>query len=201
LLKHIKSLIEYELVSLTSKRVIVESCHEVGEFLSPIFSVPVKEDQVTLSLYLKSFTQHVVYAHFKMDSIDFVMHLVTKDCWMPSIDLKDAYYCVEVDEKFQKYLKFWYDGKLFQYRAYPNGQSSCPQKFTKLLKPFLCDVRKRDFTICAFLDDQLLLSASYEYCCLTVLTLCKHLIVWVLWFIQQSLLLFLKEKLFSLAST
>ena len=48
-----------------------------------------------------------------MDSIDTAMHLITKDCWKESIDLKDAYYSVKVDESFQKYLKFWYDGKLW----------------------------------------------------------------------------------------
>jgi len=163
-----RTLMEYELASLISKRVIVESCHEVGEFLSPIFSVPKKDNQVRLILNLKSFNQHVVYTHFKMDSIDTVMHLLTKDCWMASIDLKDAYYSVKVDESFQKYLKFCYDGKLFQYRAYPNGLSSCPRKFTKLLKPILCDLRKRGFIICAYLDDLLLLSTSYEHCCLSV---------------------------------
>ena len=159
-----RTLMEYELASLISKRVIVESCHEVGEFLSPILSVPKKDNQVRLILNLKSFNQHVVYTHFKMDSIDTVMHLITKDCWMASIDLKDAYYSVKVDESFQKYLKFCYYGKLFQYRAYPNGLSSCPRKFTKLLKPILCDLK----IICAYLDDLLLLSTSYEHCCLSV---------------------------------
>jgi len=139
---------EYELASLLSKRVIVESCHEVGKFLSPIFSVPKKDNKVRLILNLKSVNQHVVYTHFKMYSIDTVMHLITKDCWMASIDMKDAFYSVKVDERFQKYLKFWYGGKVFHDRAYPNGLSSCPQKFTKLLKPILCDVRKRFHNMC-----------------------------------------------------
>ena len=110
-----------------------------------------------------------------MDSIDTVMHLITKDCLMASIDLKDAYYSVKVDERFQKYLKFWYDGKLFQFKAYPNGLSSYLKTFTKLLKPILCDLRKRGLIICAYLDDLLLLSTSYEHCCLSVFEAIKAL--------------------------
>ena len=127
-----------------------------------------------------------------MDSIDTVMHFITKDCWMASIDLKDTYYGNKVDGSCQKYLKCWYDGKHFQYRAYPTGLSSCPQKFTKLLKPLLCELRTRGVVISAYLDDLLLLSSVFERI---------QLIVRVLWFIQQSLPLFLKEKLFSLVST
>ena len=59
-----------------------------------------------------------------MDSIDTVTHLITKDCWTASIDLKDAYYSVKVDERFQKCLKFWYGGKLIQCKAYPMGYHS-----------------------------------------------------------------------------
>ena len=121
---------------------------------------------------------------------------------MASIDLKDAYYSVKVDERIQKYLKFCYDGKLFQYRAYPNGLSSCPRKFTKLLKPILWDLRKRGFILCAYLDELLLLSTSYEHCCLSVFETIKAFdSLGFLWFIQQSLPLFPKENLFSLVST
>ena len=127
-----------------------------------------KDNQVRLILNLKSFNEHVVYAHLKMDSIDTVTGFVTKDCWIASIELKDAYYSVMVDERSQKYLKFWYDCKLFQYRAYPNGLSSCPRKFTKHLKHILCDLRKRGFLICAYLEDLLLLSTSYEHCWISV---------------------------------
>ena len=108
-----------------------------------------------------------------MDSIETAMNLVTKGCWMASIDLKDAYYTVKIDKNFQKYLKFWYNNKLYKYRAYANGLSSCPRKFTKLLKPILCDLRQRGYTICAYLDDLLLISTSYTHCCMSVIETIK----------------------------
>ena len=80
-----------ENAGLVDKKVIIETNHEVGEFISPIFSVPKKDNTVCLLLYLTLLNEHVICTHFKMDSIDTAMKLVTKDCWMASIDLKDAY--------------------------------------------------------------------------------------------------------------
>ena len=78
-----------------------------------------------------------------MDSIHTALELLTEDCWMASIDLKDAYYGVKVHDEFQKYLKFCYKDRLYKYIAYPNGLCHCPRKFTKLLKPLLCSLRKK----------------------------------------------------------
>ena len=53
---------------------------------------------------------------------------------MASIDLKNAYYSVKIDESFQKYLKFIWHQKLYEFVCFPNGLSPCPRKFTKLTK-------------------------------------------------------------------
>lgn len=81
-----------ELNSLLDKHVIVPCDHEPGEFISPIFSVPKKDNRIRLILNLKNLNQYVQYHHFKMDSIHTALQLVTQDCWMASIDLEDAYY-------------------------------------------------------------------------------------------------------------
>ena len=62
-----------EIASLVDKKVIIETNHEVGEFISPLFSVPKKDNQVRLTLNLKLLNEHVIYTHFKMDSIDTTM--------------------------------------------------------------------------------------------------------------------------------
>ena len=73
---------------------------------------------------LKNLNQHIPYVHFKMDSIFSALELITQDCWMGSLDLKDAYYSVKIHPDFQKYLRFCYNNKIYQYTAYPNGLSS-----------------------------------------------------------------------------
>eukprot|EP00794_Sanderia_malayensis_P016482 gene16482-18121_t len=91
-----------ELSDLIDKKVIVLCDHEPGEFISPIFSVPKKDNKIRLILNLKSMNQYVQYHHFKMDSIHTALELITEDCWMASIDLKDAYYSVKVLQFTQK---------------------------------------------------------------------------------------------------
>ena len=56
---------------------------------------------VSSCVNLKKFNQFVLNAHFKMDNIHTVLKLVRKDCWMASIDLKDAYYNVKIDQNFK----------------------------------------------------------------------------------------------------
>ena len=65
-----------------------------------------------------------------MDSINAILNLITKDCFIASIDLKDAYYNVKISENFQRYLKFEFLDKLYKFLCFPNGLAPCSRKFT-----------------------------------------------------------------------
>ena len=67
--KEHETMIDEEISKLEAKSVIVKTSHESGEFISPIFSVPKKDNKVRLILNLKKFTEHVKSYYFKMDSI------------------------------------------------------------------------------------------------------------------------------------
>ena len=54
-----------ELNNLIEKKVIVPCDHEPGEFISPIFSVPKKDNKIRFILNLKHLNQYVQYHHFK----------------------------------------------------------------------------------------------------------------------------------------
>lgn len=41
-----------------------------------------------------------------MESLQTAIQMITKGCYMASIDLKDAYYCIPIEEDYQKYPKF-----------------------------------------------------------------------------------------------
>ena len=88
-----------------------------------------------MSFNLKQLNEFIVYHHFKMDSLKAATEVMKPGCFMASIDLKDAYYTVPIHHEFQKYLKFQVGGKLYQYTCLPNGLSSAPRLFTKLVKP------------------------------------------------------------------
>ena len=80
------------------------------------------------------------------------------------MDLKDAYYSVKVSSKFQKYLKFFHEGKLYKFTAWPNGLSPCPRKFTKILKPPFANLRLLGHIIRGYLDDSFLQGKTYDAC-------------------------------------
>ena len=156
--------VENEIQKLLYKGVIVNSYHEQGEYISPIFSVPKSDGSICLILNLKQFNEFVQFAHFNMESIHTILELVTPGCWMASIDLKDAYYSVKIDPQSQNYLKFFYKTQLFMYTAYPNGLSSCPRKCTKLIKPLLSELHRKGHIVAGYIDDFYLKSDSYNGC-------------------------------------
>ena len=86
-------------------------------------------------LNLKQLNKSVEYEHFKMDILWTVIRMMKPNCYMASIDIKDAYYSVPIAETDQKYLKFEWQGVLYKFTCFPNGLALCPRKFTKLLRP------------------------------------------------------------------
>lgn len=141
---------------------LVES--EPGEFVSPIFLVPKKSGTFRMILNLKNFNEYVEYFHFKMETFDIALRLISKGCFMASIDLKDAYYGVPVHEDYKQFLRFIWNGQLFQFTCLPNGLSCAPRKYTKIMKPVYATLRKAGHSIglTGFLDDMLIVADSEQ---------------------------------------
>lgn len=47
-------------------------------------------------LKLKKSNEFIVYKHFKIESFNNALCMVTPNCYMGTIDLKDAYYTVQI---------------------------------------------------------------------------------------------------------
>ena len=92
---------------------------------------------------------------------------------MASVDLKDAYYCVPVHDADQKYLKFSWQGRLYQFTALPNGLTSGPRDFTKLLKSPFAHLTDLDHTIIGYIDDMLILARMQQSAGELFKTLCN----------------------------
>jgi len=166
-------LVQKELTKLIEKGAI-RICHrEAGEYISPIFLTPKSDGSFRLILNLKALNKHMPYVHFKMDNIHSVLHLIQQDCFMTSIDIKDAYYSVPIRSSDRKYLRFMFEGRLYEYLVLPNGLSCGPRKFTKLLKPALASLRKGGTTIAAYIDDILIIGRTYQECLLSTYISCS----------------------------
>ena len=156
--------IKAEIYRLLNKGMIKISSHEKGEFISPIFLTQKSDGGYRLILNLKQLNKYIPYVHFKMDTVEKVLTLVTNGCYFAKIDIKDAYYSVKINELSQKYLKFIYKGKLYQFTCLPNGLCSGPRKFTKLLKPALSNLRKSGAIVSGYIDDIITIGHTFKEC-------------------------------------
>jgi len=153
--------LDAEVNRLLGKGIISTSTHEIGEYISPIFLTPKSDGGFRLILNLKSLNGFMPYIHFKMDTAQKFLKLVTKGCFMSKIDLKDAYYSIKIKNEHQKYLKFFHKGILYKFTCLPNGLCSGPRKFTKILKCPLSCLRAQDIIISSYIDD--LITADIEF--------------------------------------
>ena len=94
--------------------------------------------------------------------------MIRKGCWFAKIDLKDAFYSVGIAKFDRKYLKFEWEGKLYEFTCLPNGLSTASRIFTKVLKPVFAALRKIGHSNVAYIDDSLLQSESYEQCFMNI---------------------------------
>ena len=153
-----------EIKTLLNKGVIEEAQPSQHQVISSIFLRKKKNGSYRMILNLKGLNEFIEYKHFKMESLAFAVQLMRKNCYMASIDLTDAYYTVPVAPEHRKYLRFMWGGKLFQYTCLPNGLSSAPRYFTKLLKPVYGTLRSQGHLNVGYIDDSYLQGSSLSDC-------------------------------------
>ena len=66
-----------------------------------------------MSLNLKRLNENMPYINFKMETMKPISTLVTPNCYMATVDIKDAYYSVPILPEYRKYLKFYFRGKRY----------------------------------------------------------------------------------------
>lgn len=162
------AIIDKEICKLEAIEVVSRCEPEYDQFLSPVFTVPKRDGSHRMILNLKELNKDITYYHFKMETLQAALKLITADCYMASVDLKNAYYSLPVADQHKKFLRFLWKGQLWQYNCMPNGLALAPRKFTKLLKPVFGKLREEGYMSASFLDDSLLVSESEQECMMNV---------------------------------
>ena len=93
-----------------------------------------------------------------------ITKLLLPNCFMASVDLKDAYYSVPIKASDRKLVSFKWKEQTYQFTCLPNGLSCAPRKFTKILKPVLAHLHTKGHISVAHLDDLYLQGQTYEDC-------------------------------------
>jgi hypothetical protein len=75
--------------------------------------------------------------------------------WSTSLDLTDAYFHCPISVAFRKYLRFVWDNKVFQFRAFPFGLAIAPLVFTKIFQIVSAHLHTLSNQNHSYLDDSL----------------------------------------------
>ena len=153
-------IIAAEIKKLLKKGGINEATHGANEYISTVFTRPIKDGSHRLILNLKNLNQFVTYPYFKMESLQSAVQVIQKDYWMAVLELKDAYYSVPINPLHKKYLIFEYKDTLYEFTCLPNGLASAPRVFTKVMKPIIALLRSKGYLLVIYIDDILLLAAT-----------------------------------------
>ena len=156
--------IDGEIKKYIDSGIIKEIEHCKGEYVSQIFPRPKKNGNVRIILNLRNLNEDIKYEHFKMESLDLALGLIDENFYLSKIDLSDAYYSVSIHPNFRKYLRFEWNHKLYEFVCLPNGLTSAPRIFTKIMKPIFSMLRSSGFLSVYYLDDSLLIGRSLDEC-------------------------------------
>lgn len=156
---------EKSIAKLLKIGAIYKCSHENFEFLSRIFLVPKPNGEKRLILNLKRLNKYIKKDHFKMEDYRTASKLITKNCYMASLDLKDAYFLININKYHRKFLRFMYNGRLYEFTCLPFGLCTAPYVFTKLLKPVIEYIRsKYNILSVIYLDDLLCFGETFQEC-------------------------------------
>ena len=134
------------------------------QIVSNIFSRKKKSGKVRIILNLSELNKDIEYHKFKMETAQSVLDMVRSGFFFCSIDFSDAYFCVNVRPEFRKYLRFIWDDKLYQFTCLPQGLSSSPRLYTKIMKVAISYLRERNIIISNYIDDLIIMARDFDTC-------------------------------------
>lgn len=141
----------------------ISRCQPVkGQFISSYFLIDKSNGDKRFILNLKKLNKFLSPPHFKLENLKTAQALIWKNCFMTSIDLKDSYFLIPISKSHRKYLRFFFQGILYEFNCLPFGLSVAPYVFTKLLKPVMHLIRSKGIRSVNYLDDFLILSENFQ---------------------------------------
>ena len=133
-------------------------------FFNWLFLVPKPSHKWRPILDLSNLNQFLKVQKFSMEIQETIRTSLQQGEWVTSIDFKDAYFYIPIQEQSRKYLRFHVQGKTYQLRALPFGLSTAPMEFTVIAKEVKLMAIHKGIRIHQYLDDWLVRAKSHQVC-------------------------------------
>ena len=135
---------------------------EPGEFLNNLVLVNKKDGGHRPVINLKFLNSFIPYQHFKMEGMHSIKDLLQEHDFLIKIDLKDAYFGIPLDKSSRKYIRFQWEGNLYEFLCLCFDLGPAPLIFTKLLKIPIALLRRINVRIIIFFDDMLVMAQMFK---------------------------------------
>ncbi len=151
-----------EVITLLEKGAIEMVSPALSEsgFYSRYFLVPKKDGGLRPILDLRRLNHALMRRPFRMIMLKQILSQICTEDWFCSLDLKDAYFHIQIAPHHRRFLRFTFEGVAYQYTVLPFGLSLAPRTFTKCMDATLSPLRQMGIRILNYLNDWLILAQS-----------------------------------------
>ena len=133
-------------------------------FFNRLFLVPKPNNKCRPILDLSKLNLFLKVEKFKMETPETIRTSLQQGEWVTSVDFKDAYFHIPIQEQSRKYLRFHIQGRNYQFKALPFGLSTAPMEFTVVAKEVKLMASHKGIRIHQYLDDWLVRARSHQTC-------------------------------------
>ncbi len=131
-------------------------------FYSRYFVVPKRDGGLRPILDLRPINRALCERPFRMITLKQILAQIRPGDWFASVDLKDAYFHIQIAPHHRRFLRFAFENTAYQYSVLPFGLALAPRTFSKCVDAALSPLRASGMRILNYLDDWLILAQSRD---------------------------------------
>ncbi len=131
-------------------------------FYSRYFVIPKRDGGIRPILDLRPINRALGKRPFRMLTLKQILAQIRPGDWFASVDLKDAYFHIQIAPHHRRFLRFAFEGTAYQYSVLPFGLALAPRTFSTCMDAALSPLRSSGVRILNYLDDWLILAQSRD---------------------------------------